>query len=77
MRSAGVPPATVKAFSCHARAFIEIPFGLHPDRSDGVVCIDTFHPLSKLKIRDLERFAETIRNQYGMDLALLWRTRVQ
>jgi class 3 adenylate cyclase len=74
---ADVPSKMVKDFSCHSRAFIDIPFGLDPGNSDGVICIDTLDPLQPFKAADLVKFGKTIREIYGYNLALHWRMRIQ
>lgn len=73
----GLDRATIRGFYRKARAFIAFPFGMQPSRPDGVVCIDTMHPLLGLtnpQIRDIARF---LQRHFAVTLSALWRLRGQ
>lgn len=72
-----LPEAAIRQFGRKARCFIAIPFRLEQDKehADGVVCIDTRHPLDEIPFGDLELIGEYLMLRYGTILAALWRLR--
>jgi hypothetical protein len=73
----GLSRDVVVAFKRHARAFMAIPFGLMPNRAEGVICIDTMNPMTNVKKEDLRWVAQVLRDEFTITLGALWRLRGQ